>query len=88
MTAANPVLRQFEQRFGAIRRARRMETLLLFTILVLLFLVSAVWTDFSPPKILEGAPKIGSSLNTKRMSGFCWMIDNTAGAALTQCGQR
>src|SRR6202161_1340065 len=59
MTTANPALRLFEQRFGALRRARRTESALIFVILVLLFAVSAVWTDFSPAKILEGVPRIG-----------------------------
>jgi phosphonate transport system permease protein len=59
MTTADPAWRLFEQRFGALRRARRTETLLIFVILVLLFMVSAAWTDFSPARILEGAPKIG-----------------------------
>ena len=54
-----PPLAIFEERFGALRRARRRESLLLFAILILLFLVSAVWTGFSPAKILEGLPRIG-----------------------------
>jgi phosphonate transport system permease protein len=36
-----------------------MESALIFVILLLLFVVSAVWTDFSPARILEGAPRIG-----------------------------
>ena len=36
-----------------------METALTFAIIVLLFLVSAVWTDFSPAKVMEGLPRIG-----------------------------
>jgi phosphonate transport system permease protein len=59
MATADPVWRLFEQRFGALRRARRTETILIFVIVLLLFLVSAVWTDFSPSRILEGVPKIG-----------------------------
>jgi phosphonate transport system permease protein len=59
MTTADPAWQLFEQRFGALRRARRTETLLIFVILVLLFMVSAAWTDFSPARILEGVPKIG-----------------------------
>jgi phosphonate transport system permease protein len=59
MATADPVWQLFEQRFGALRRARRTETILIFVIVLLLFLVSAVWTDFSPPRILEGVPKIG-----------------------------
>jgi phosphonate transport system permease protein len=49
----------FEQRFGALRRARRNESALIFVIVMLLFVVSAVWTDFSPTAILKGAPRIG-----------------------------
>jgi phosphonate transport system permease protein len=59
MTTADPALRLFEQRFGALRRARRMESILIFVILLLLLIVSAVATDFSPPRILEGLPRIG-----------------------------
>jgi phosphonate transport system permease protein len=59
MTTADPALRLFEQRFGALRRARRMESILIFVILLLLMIVSAVATDFSPARILEGAPRIG-----------------------------
>ena len=59
MTTADPALQLFEQRFGAQRRARRTESVLIFVILLLLFVVSAVWTDFSPPQILEGIPRIG-----------------------------
>ena len=36
-----------------------MESTLIFVILLLLFVVSAVWTDFSPAKVLEGVPRIG-----------------------------
>ncbi len=59
MTAADRTWDVFQQRFGAQRRARRLESLLILAILVLSVLVSAVWTDFSPAKILEGAPRIG-----------------------------
>jgi phosphonate transport system permease protein len=59
MTSADPAWRLFDQRFGALRRARRTESILIFTILVLLFVVSAVWTDFSPARVLEGVPRIG-----------------------------
>src|ERR1700760_4191133 len=59
MKTADPVWQLFEERFGALRRARRTESLLIFVILALLFAVSAVWTDFSPGKILEGLPRIG-----------------------------
>jgi phosphonate transport system permease protein len=59
MAIADPAWQLFEQRFSALRRARRNETMLIFVILILLFLVSAAWTDFSPAKILEGVPRIG-----------------------------
>jgi phosphonate transport system permease protein len=59
MTSADPAWQSFEQRFGALRRARRTESILIFAILMLLFTVSAVWTDFSPARILEGIPRIG-----------------------------
>ncbi|MSP00911.1 MAG: phosphonate ABC transporter, permease protein PhnE [Acetobacteraceae bacterium] len=59
MTAGGHTLQLFEQRFGALRRARRTESIMLFVILVLLFAVSAVWTDFSPTQILAGLPRIG-----------------------------
>jgi phosphonate transport system permease protein len=59
MTSADPAWQLFEQRFGALRRARRTETILIFVILGLLFAVSAVWTGFSPNRVLEGMPRIG-----------------------------
>jgi phosphonate transport system permease protein len=59
MATPDPAWQLFEQRFGALRRARRTESALIFVILVLLFAVSATWTDFSPVKIYQGAPRIG-----------------------------
>ncbi len=63
MTAANPVddpaYRLFQQRFGALRRARQTESLLTFAAVLLLFCVAAVWTDFSPEQIAAGLPRIG-----------------------------
>ena len=56
---ADPAYRLFRDRFGGLQRARRMETLLTVTVIVLLFIVSAVWTDFAPAKILDGIPRIG-----------------------------
>ncbi len=38
----------FQQRFGALRRARQAETILIFVVVILLFVVSAAWTDFLP----------------------------------------
>jgi phosphonate transport system permease protein len=59
VTMTDPAWQLFEQRFGALQRARRTESVLIFVILVLLLAVSAVWTDFSPAKVLEGMPRIG-----------------------------
>ena len=59
MSADDPAYRLFQQRFGAVRRARATETLLTVAAIVLLVLISAVWTDFSPKKIFEGLPRIG-----------------------------
>jgi phosphonate transport system permease protein len=56
---ADPSYHLFLQRFGGLRRARQMETLLTVAVLLLLFVVSAVWTDFSPAKVAEGLPRIG-----------------------------
>ena len=56
---ADPAYRLFQQRFGAARRARATETWLTAAVIVLLALVSAVWTDFSPAKIVAGIPRIG-----------------------------
>ncbi len=55
----DPAYRLFQQRFGAMRRARSTETALTVAVVVLVFVVSAVWTEFSPTKILEGMPRIG-----------------------------
>jgi phosphonate transport system permease protein len=51
--------RLFQQRFGALRRARQTESLLTFAAIVLLFVVAATWTDFSPEQIAAGLPRIG-----------------------------
>jgi phosphonate transport system permease protein len=55
----DPAYRLFQQRFGALRRSRQTETLLTFAVVILLFLVSAAWTDFAPEKIADGVPRIG-----------------------------
>jgi len=55
----DPAWHLFQDRFGALHRSRRAETILTVTVIVLLFIVSAVWTDFSPAKIAEGVPRIG-----------------------------
>ena len=63
MTAANPIddpaYHLFQQRFGALRRSRQTESLLTVAAIILLFVVAAVWTDFSPEKIANGIPRIG-----------------------------
>ncbi|HEY4041043.1 MAG TPA: phosphonate ABC transporter, permease protein PhnE, partial [Rhodopila sp.] len=67
MTARNPAdsptgeaaYRRFQQRFGVLRRTRQTESLLTFAAVVLLFVVAAAWTDFSPEKIANGLPRIG-----------------------------
>jgi phosphonate transport system permease protein len=55
----DPIYRLFQQRFGGLHRARQMETALIVAIIVLLFVISAVWTDFSPVRVAEGLPRIG-----------------------------
>jgi len=55
----DPAYRLFQQRFGSLQRSRRTETLLTFAIIVLVFIVSAAWTDFVPSRIANGVPRIG-----------------------------
>jgi phosphonate transport system permease protein len=55
----DPAYRLFQQRFGSLRRSRQTETLLTFAIIILLFVVSSVWTDFSPDQVAAGIPRIG-----------------------------
>jgi phosphonate transport system permease protein len=55
----DPAYRLFEQRFGALRRARRTESLLTVAAVILLFVVAAASTDFSPEQIAGGIPRIG-----------------------------
>ncbi len=55
----DPAYRLFVQRFGSLRRARIAETWLTIAVLALLFLISAVATDFSPEQIARGIPRIG-----------------------------
>ena len=55
----DPAYRLFQHRFGALRRARRTETLLTVLIVILLFLAAAAWTDFLPDRIAAGLPRIG-----------------------------
>jgi phosphonate transport system permease protein len=63
VTALDPTsdaaYRLFVKRFGALRRARQTEALLTAAAVVLIFVVAAVWTDFSPEKIANGIPRIG-----------------------------
>ncbi len=51
--------RLFQQRFGALRRSRRTETLLTVAIVVLLFAAASTWTDFLPSRVAAGLPRIG-----------------------------
>jgi len=55
----DPAYRLFQQRFGALRRSRQTESLLTVATVILLFVVAATWTDFSPEKIAGGIPRIG-----------------------------
>jgi len=55
----DPAYRLFRQRFGALQRARRLETALTVIVIVLLFVFASVWTDFSPRRIAQGIPRIG-----------------------------
>ncbi|MEA2787710.1 MAG: hypothetical protein QOG73_116, partial [Acetobacteraceae bacterium] len=55
----DPSYRLFQQRFGALRRARRTESLLTVAVVILLFVAAAAWTDFAPAKIADGIPRIG-----------------------------
>lgn len=71
----DPAWRLFCDRFGGVYRARRMETLLVVAVLVLLFVVSAVWTDFSPAKVAAGVPRIGEYF------GKLFSIEPSRGAA-------
>jgi phosphonate transport system permease protein len=56
---ADPAWRLFQQRYGGLRRSRQTETALTVAVIVLLFVVSAAWTEFSPARIIEGLPRIG-----------------------------
>jgi phosphonate transport system permease protein len=55
----DPAYRLFQQRFGALRRSRQTESLLTVAAVVLLFVIAATWTEFSPEKIANGIPRIG-----------------------------
>ena len=55
----DPAYRLFQQRFTSLRRSRQTETALTAATIVLLFVIAAVWTDFSPEKIAGGLPRIG-----------------------------
>ena len=55
----DPSYRLFQQRFGALRRLRQAESSLTFAAAVLLFVIAAGWTGFSPEKVAVGFPRIG-----------------------------
>jgi phosphonate transport system permease protein len=57
--ADDPTYRLFQKRFGALRRTRQAESLLTFAAVLLLFVVAATWTDFSPEQIAAGLPRVG-----------------------------
>jgi phosphonate transport system permease protein len=63
MTALNPTddpaYRLFLQRFSALRRSRQTESALTVAAAILLFVIAATWTDFSPQQIADGLPRIG-----------------------------
>ena len=71
----DPAYRLFEQRFGALRRARQLEPLLTAAIVALLFVVAAAWTGFLPSRVAEGLPRIGEYF------GKLLSIEPTRGAA-------
>lgn len=77
----DPVWRTFEQRFGALRRSRMTETWLTVGVILLLFLVSAAWTGFSPDRVIDGAPRIGEyfgkllSVQPKRGAPPVWVLN-------------
>jgi phosphonate transport system permease protein len=70
----DPAYLLFQQRFGALRRARRSETILTVAAVILLFLIAAAWTDFLPAKIVGGFPRIGEYF------GKLFSIEPTRGA--------
>jgi phosphonate transport system permease protein len=55
----DPAYRTFLARYAALRRARRIETVLVVIVFALLVLVSVVSTEFYPTSLLAGLPKIG-----------------------------
>lgn len=71
----DPSYRLFQARFGELYRARRQETLLVCAVIILLFIVSAIWTDFSPIRIATGLPRIGEYF------GKLFSIEPSRGAA-------
>src|SRR5439155_20725 len=70
----HPSYRLFLRRFGRFQRARRTETMLIFAIIVLLCVVSAVSTDFLPSRVAGGVPRIGEYF------GKLFSIEPTRGA--------
>jgi len=57
--ANSEAYRLFAARYAALRRTRRITTLVGVAVLVLLVVVAAVDTEFYPSRIIEGAPRIG-----------------------------
>jgi phosphonate transport system permease protein len=56
---ADPAYLLFRQRFDTLRRSRQTESALTVAAVILLFVIAATWTDFSPGKIADGIPRIG-----------------------------
>jgi phosphonate transport system permease protein len=57
--ADDPAYRLFQKRFGALRRSRQTESLLTVAAIILLFVIAATWTAFSPQQVAAGIPRIG-----------------------------
>ncbi|MEJ0020481.1 MAG: phosphonate ABC transporter, permease protein PhnE [Acetobacteraceae bacterium] len=55
----DPAYRAFTARYAELRRARRVETVLVAAIFALLVVVAVVSTEFYPSQLLAGIPKIG-----------------------------
>jgi phosphonate transport system permease protein len=57
--ADDAAYRRFQQRFGALRRSHQIASLLTTAAVILVFIIAAAWTEFSPEKIAAGIPRIG-----------------------------
>lgn len=55
----DPSYRLFLTRYTELRWRKRMETVLTATVLALLVLISVVFTEFYPNRLLTGAPRVG-----------------------------